>query len=172
MTSDQASSSFESSAQQSSGSYDHPQTAASGPPRAALAGFWIRFFGAFIDGLLLGAANSLLIALLGRGVTSVTWLLAAAYFIYFHSSAAGQTPGNAVVGIRVARVEDGRPLTFGSATVRWAVSLLSSLVIFIGYLWMLFDDRKQTWHDKAAGSVVVKTSRSPAPGPFGKPARS
>jgi uncharacterized RDD family membrane protein YckC len=40
--------------------------------------------------------------------------------------------------------------------VRWIVAYISGATIFLGYLWMLWDPRKQTWHDKAAGSFVVK----------------
>jgi uncharacterized RDD family membrane protein YckC len=36
-----------------------------------------------------------------------------------------------------------------------AANLLSGLLRFLGYFWMLWDDTQQTWHDKAAGSVVV-----------------
>jgi len=49
------------------------------------------------------------------------------------------------------------PIGYGRAFVRWLVSLVSGFVILIGYLWMLWDSEKQTWHDKAANSVVVPT---------------
>jgi uncharacterized RDD family membrane protein YckC len=38
------------------------------------------------------------------------------------------------------------------------VSIVSAIVFLLGYLWMLWDPEKQTWHDKAAGSVVVPTA--------------
>ena len=168
--SDYQSASYESSASSEQPGYGQSPAPVSGPPRDALAGFWIRFLGALIDGLILSLVGALLVQLIGRGVGGLSLVVQAAYYIYFHSSAAGQTVGNYLVGIRVAKVEDGRPLTVGSAVARWAVSLLSGFALLIGYLWMLWDGRNQTWHDKAAGSVVVKTSQSPAPGPFGKPA--
>jgi uncharacterized RDD family membrane protein YckC len=49
------------------------------------------------------------------------------------------------------------PIGYPRAALRWLVSIPSALVIFVGYLWMLWDGEKQTWHDKAAGSVVVLT---------------
>jgi len=45
------------------------------------------------------------------------------------------------------------------AFVRWLVSIVSGAVIAIGYLWMLWDRDRQTWHDKAAGSLPVHTRR-------------
>lgn len=41
------------------------------------------------------------------------------------------------------------------AFLRWLVSIPSFFVLFLGYLWMLWDGEKQSWHDKAAGSVVI-----------------
>jgi uncharacterized RDD family membrane protein YckC len=49
----------------------------------------------------------------------------------------------------------GQPIGYGRAFLRWLVSIVSFIVLFIGYLWMLWDPEKQTWHDKAAGSVPV-----------------
>jgi uncharacterized RDD family membrane protein YckC len=35
---------------------------------------------------------------------------------------------------------------------------VSGAVVLIGFLWMIWDREKQTWHDKAAGSVVIPAS--------------
>jgi hypothetical protein len=45
--------------------------------------------------------------------------------------------------------------------VRWIVGYISFAVILIGYLWMLWDGEKQTWHDKAANDVVVPVADYP-----------
>jgi uncharacterized RDD family membrane protein YckC len=45
---------------------------------------------------------------------------------------------------------------YGRAFGRALVSIVSGLVIAIGYLWMLWDPRKQTWHDKAVSSLPVR----------------
>jgi uncharacterized RDD family membrane protein YckC len=83
-------------------------------------------------------------------------LLSLVYFTYFHGST-GQTPGDAALSIRVVDKDGGRSIGYGRAFVRWLVSIVSGIVILLGYLWMLWDSEKQTWHDKAANSVVVPT---------------
>jgi uncharacterized RDD family membrane protein YckC len=50
---------------------------------------------------------------------------------------------------------------YGRALVRNLVKYVSAVVVLLGYLWMLWDKEKQTWHDKAAGSVVVPTDAYP-----------
>ena len=62
-----------------------------------------------------------------------------------------------MLGIRVVDVRDriGEPIGYGRAALRWLVSIVSALVFLLGYLWMLWDSKKQTWHDKAAGSVPI-----------------
>jgi len=135
---------------------------------SARAGFWTRFGAAFIDGVVVSIAGWIL-TLFGighneRGVHVVfaggnwpTILIALVYFTSFHGST-GQTPGDAVVGVKVLDLREGTggPIGYPRAALRWLVSIASAVVLLIGYLWMLWDDENQTWHDKAAGSVVVK----------------
>jgi uncharacterized RDD family membrane protein YckC len=121
----------------------------------ARAGFWRRFAAALIDGILLGIVSGILRAIIGTGGGYALWtLITIGYFVYFHGTT-GQTPGNAALSIRVVGKDDGEPIGYGRAFVRWLVSLVSGFVILIGYLWMLWDSEKQTWHDKAANSVVI-----------------
>ena len=63
-----------------------------------------------------------------------------------------------MLGIRVIDVRDnpGQPIGYSRAFIRWLVSIVSTIVIFLGYLWMLWDPQKQTWHDKAAASVPIR----------------
>jgi uncharacterized RDD family membrane protein YckC len=122
------------------------------------AGFWRRFGAVIVDGILLGVVSTILQFIIGKnGGSGLGFLIGLAYFTYFHGST-GQTPGDAALGIRVVDVRDnlGQPIGYGRAFLRWLVSLVSAIVIFIGYLWMLWDPQKQTWHDKAAGSVPIK----------------
>jgi uncharacterized RDD family membrane protein YckC len=49
----------------------------------------------------------------------------------------------------------GEDIGYGAALVRWIVSFASFAVLYVGYLWVIWDGKNQTWHDKAAGSVVV-----------------
>jgi uncharacterized RDD family membrane protein YckC len=122
---------------------------------SARAGFWRRFAAALIDGILLGIVSAILQAILGQdGGYGLGTLVSIGYFVYFHGTT-GQTPGDAALSIRVVGKDDGAPIGYGRAFVRWLVSLVSAIVFLLGYLWMLWDSEKQTWHDKAANSVVV-----------------
>lgn len=131
----------------------------SGVP-AGRAGFWRRFAGSIIDALVVGVVTTILRYVLG-GTTGglIGLLISLGYYTYFHGST-GQTPGDAVMSIRVVDFRDGTgaPIGYGRAAIRWLVSIVSGLVLLLGYLWMLWDGEKQTWHDKAAGSVVVPTN--------------
>ena len=121
------------------------------------SGFWRRFAAALIDGIAVGVATTILRVILGFAAgEGIGILIAFGYYTYFHGNT-GQTPGDAVMSIRVVDFRDGtgKPIGYGRAFVRCLVSIVSGFVLLIGYLWMLWDREKQTWHDKAAGSVVV-----------------
>ena len=66
----------------------------------------------------------------------------------------GKTFGKALMGLRVLG-QDGRRLTFGQALIRALSYYISGLALFIGFLWVLVDDRRQAWHDKLARTLVV-----------------
>ena len=78
-----------------------------------------------------------------------------AYFTYFHGTT-GRTPGKMLLGLQVLSA-DGTPISFGIAFLRAVGYLVSSLLgtIPIGFIWAAFDQRKQAWHDKIAGTVVL-----------------
>lgn len=148
-----------------------PPAAGGQPAPEAFAGFWIRFAGALIDGLLLGVLTGFIQAVINGGAL-LGFVIAGAYFTYFHSTPAGQTVGNRVVGVRIVDSGTGNHLDYVPALLRWLMSYVSGIAILIGYLWMLWDPYKQTWHDKVANSYVVKASHYPPPAEFGKPASS
>lgn len=132
---------------------DDTTTGLGGPP----AGFWRRFGAALIDGILLGIVNLILRIILGNTSGSLIGILVSlAYFTFFHGRT-GQTPGDAALSIRVVDERNGTstPIGYGRAAGRWVVSIVSFFVIILGYLWMIWDDKKQTWHDKAVGSLPV-----------------
>jgi uncharacterized RDD family membrane protein YckC len=121
------------------------------------AGFWRRLGGAVIDGIVLDVVDGILRVALGTSGLALGVLITIGYFTYFHGKT-GQTPGNAVLGIKVVDVRDrpGQPIGYGRAALRWLVSIVSFFVFLLGYLWMLWDPKKQTWHDKAAASVPIR----------------
>ena len=84
----------------------------------------------------------------------IAWLVTALYFILMWHT--GGTVGMRALGLRVAREEDGRPIGIGRATARYLGYLVDWLALGIGLLWVGVDSRKQGWHDKIAGTFVVK----------------
>jgi uncharacterized RDD family membrane protein YckC len=78
-----------------------------------------------------------------------------AYFTYFHG-ATGRTPGKMLLGLQVYSV-DGTEVSFGIAFLRSVGYFVSSLLgtIPLGFIWAAFDNKKQAWHDKIAGTVVI-----------------
>ena len=69
------------------------------------------------------------------------------------------TVGGIICQLRLVRV-DGTPLGFADALVRGLSSIFSIAVLFIGVLWILRDPDHQAWHDKIAGTFVVKVPRN------------
>ena len=65
----------------------------------------------------------------------------------------GQTPGKRVLGARVMRT-DGTRLRLGNA-LRRQVGYWISGIFCLGFLWILFDNRRQGFHDKLAGTIVT-----------------
>ena len=83
-------------------------------------------------------------------------ILLFACLVLFDGGPRGATPGKRILGIRVADADTGGPIGYRRALVRRLGYYLGGLVLYLGWLWMLFDSRRQAWHDKLAGSVVVK----------------
>jgi uncharacterized RDD family membrane protein YckC len=80
-----------------------------------------------------------------------------AYFIGFWAWK-GTTIGGIVCNLRVTRT-DGAPMRFIDALVRGLSSLFSFAALGLGCLWILRDPERQAWHDKIAGTYVVKVPR-------------
>jgi uncharacterized RDD family membrane protein YckC len=117
--------------------------------------FWERFVAAFIDGLILIIPNSILQISLGPLGILVSLILPWLYSAFMESSSSQATFGKKAMGLKVTTA-DGQPITFGQATGRHFGKIISSIILFIGYLMMLWDNNKQTLHDKMVGSLVVK----------------
>ena len=113
------------------------KTEASAPTE--YAGFWIRLAAVLIDAALLVFAS---------------WGLAIVlYFIGFWVWR-GQTLGQIATHIKVVRI-DGKSLDLGAATLRFVGLLVCVLTLGIGFLLIVFDERKRGLHDRIAGTHVV-----------------
>ena len=101
--------------------------------------------GVFQSGLICHVANLTRLVL--------TFVAAPVYFGLFWTLG-GQTLGQYAMGLRVVRL-DGKRMTFWRSLVRWIGYFVSFFALGVGYLWVLWDDRRQGFMDKLAKTVVV-----------------
>jgi uncharacterized RDD family membrane protein YckC len=131
------------------------QAAQATPPiTAALprAGFWVRMAALLLDALLVGFLMGVL-----HHVYHLELLVLAAYGAAMWKLR-GSTIGGIVFDLRVVRL-DGREIDWETAIVRALGCFLSLAVAGLGFFWIAFDDHKQAWHDKIAGTVVVRVAK-------------
>lgn len=122
----------------------------------SVVGFVVGFVIGFILGLAGMSSNTSLMSTVRSIMNMFSYAISFFYYIYF-ISAKGQTPGKMIMKIKVVKASDSSVPGFLSAFLREIVGkFLSSIVILLGYFWMLWDPKKQTWHDKIAGTIVVK----------------
>ena len=132
------------------------------------AGFWKRFAAAFIDGLITAVLGAVAGGILGFIYGASTGTAVGAYFVgqiagmlvgwiyfaSFESSSKQATLGKMALGIKVTDI-NGEPIGFGKATGRHFGKIISTLIIFIGFIMVAFTQKKQGLHDIMAGSLVV-----------------
>jgi uncharacterized RDD family membrane protein YckC len=71
----------------------------------------------------------------------------------------GTTIGGILCRLKVARA-DGRPIDWSTSIVRALSCLLSMVMLGLGFIWIAIDPERQAWHDKIAGTIVVRTPTS------------
>jgi len=116
------------------------------------AGFWIRMGALLLDVLIVGIvlhefhgwANMELTVLAAYG--AIMWKLK------------GSTVGGIICGLQVVRL-DGRPIDWTTAIVRALSCFLSLAIVGLGFVWIAIDPEKQSWHDKIAGTAVVRAPK-------------
>lgn len=138
------------------------------------AGFWIRVAAFAIDfiALILISIVAAIVFIVVERALSINldievassfagFLINAGYYI-FMTYTYGATIGKKIFGLRVETVS-GEKLDIGTVIVREvAGKFLASMLLGLGYLWVLFDKKKQGLHDKLGSTVVVKTDRDVA----------
>jgi len=148
-------------------------------PFGPYAGWGTRLAAYLIDALIAVGAGLIFIivgaVLLGSadpGETSVPGLLIMilGYIVIFavqiwnsvlKQGSTGQTIGKGVMGIKVIGENTGQPLGGGGAFVRWLMhAFIDGAICYLGFLWPLWDSKKQTWGDKVASSVVVQAPKA------------
>jgi uncharacterized RDD family membrane protein YckC len=116
------------------------------------AGFWIRTGALAIDLILCVLIIEVIPWVHFR--CSLVLLVLAAYGAVMWKLR-GTTVGGSICHLKVVRLDD-RPLDWTVVVVRALSCFLSLFVVGLGFLWVAFDDEKQSWHDKIAGTAVVK----------------
>jgi uncharacterized RDD family membrane protein YckC len=138
-------------------------------------GFWLRVGAALIDTLLLGAVCwPLVTAIYGSGYWMntrliagpadflITWVFPAVAVVLFWVFRQA-TPGKMAISARIVDAKTGQPATTGQCIGRYLGYFVSIIPLCAGLVWVAFDSRKQGWHDKLAGTVVVRPkNRGPA----------
>ncbi len=140
------------------------------------AGFWRRFLASSVDGtievlLVWGLAFSLGLNPFDETKTTyqtiyqvISFILTTGFSILFWVNYQGATPGKKLMAIKVVYGGDGKQLNYGVAVIRYFGYFVSLIPLALGYIWIAFDSKKQGWHDKIAGTYVVKTDKSPRTG--------
>lgn len=133
------------------------------------AGFWRRVLAVLIDSILiLCVTMPLLGAIYGWGYfldESVSLIPGGAEFLIMYVLPAlativfwktrQATPGKMLLSMKIVDAETGGPMSTGQSVGRYFAYFVSTLIFLLGYVWVAFDARKQSWHDKLAGTVVV-----------------
>ena len=151
-------------------------------PILSYAGFWIRLWANIIDSVLLCVILfPVLIGIYGTDyLTSSTlshgpldfllsWVFPAVATILFWKFKQA-TPGKMAVGARVVDARTGQSASTGQLIGRYIGYYPSTFALFMGFVWIGIDKRKQGWHDMLASTVVVRSPRrQPAPVHFDEP---
>jgi len=100
----------------------------------------------------------------------ITWVMPAIAIVLFWVYRQA-TPGKIAIGARIVDAKTGAKPSTGQLIGRYLGYYVSTIPFFLGLIWVAFDPRKQGWHDKLAGTVVVRAkNRTPEPVRFEKPA--
>jgi uncharacterized RDD family membrane protein YckC len=142
-------------------------------------GFWPRMGAALIDTILVGIIiGPILTAFYGDSYWSskqlvqgpmdfiMSWVFPAVAVVLFWV-AKQATPGKMAISAKIVDEKTGSAPTAVQLILRYVAYFLALLPLGLGIIWVAFDGRKQGWHDKLAGTVVVRQkNRQPKPVSF------
>lgn len=144
-----------------------PQPATAARP----AGFWIRLAASLGDAIIITVVTlPILLGIYGTDYLSSTdFVKGPAHFLISYVLPAiatialwivcGWTPGKLICGLRVVDATTGERLELWQGIVRYFGYVVSAIPLFLGYLWVGWDARKQGFHDKLARSLVVHKAK-------------
>jgi uncharacterized RDD family membrane protein YckC len=134
-------------------------------------GFWSRVVAAIIDTILIVLLTyPFLLAIYGMAYFDIgqsgfiagpadfllSWVFPAVAVIVFWIKKQA-TPGKMVISARIVDANSGQNASNGQLIGRYFAYYLSLLPLGLGFVWVALDVRKQGWHDKLAGTVVVRS---------------
>jgi uncharacterized RDD family membrane protein YckC len=106
-----------------------------------------------IVALILGQIASVLGVLVG--LVGYLTLAAAGFYFYYLNGATGQSPGKRLTGLKVIGEETGTVIGGGAGVGRGLLHIIDAVICYIGFLFPLWDAKRQTIADKIIRSVVV-----------------
>ena len=120
--------------------------------------FWIFIFQLLL--LAISSSGDLAILLDSMLYSLILWLVLATFGIVLINciliSTFGGTIGKLATGTRIVDEKEGKYLSFYYAFLRNYIGyIVSSMLFWLGFIWILIDDKKQGWHDMLIGSVVI-----------------
>jgi uncharacterized RDD family membrane protein YckC len=121
-------------------------------------GFWPRIGALFIDAIIVGVVVRLLLDWPYGHSEHRLFLLALAVYGAVMWKVKGTTIGGIVFDLHVVRL-DARPLDWPTVCVRALGCILSLAALGLGFFWIGIDPGKQAWHDKLAGTIVVRVPK-------------
>ncbi|MDX2185633.1 MAG: RDD family protein [Opitutaceae bacterium] len=120
------------------------------PATAERAGFMIRLGASIIDIVVVAIVSSLL------GLTGGFLMLGFVAYCVVLWVFRGATVGGIICGLKLVRL-DGEPLDWLTAGVRALGGFVSLAILGLGFLWVAFDDEAQSWHDRIAGTTIIRS---------------
>ena len=134
------------------------------------AGFWRRWCASIVDSWIIFFIGLGISAALGTDPFPVdaagtmenldrvlSFVFAVGFYVLFWVNFDGATPGKKMFGIKLVSTS-GSKITYPQAIIRYFAQWLSAFVFLLGYAWVIWDKKKQAWHDKIAQTVVIKTN--------------
>ena len=120
------------------------------------AGFPERLVAYIIDAIIVGVPSAIVSLLLPQALAIVIELIIGVGYVIYFWTTSGATPGKMVMGLKVVSAETGQILEPGQAVLRYVGYIVSSIPLGLGFLWVIWDENHEGWHDKIAKTRVVK----------------
>jgi uncharacterized RDD family membrane protein YckC len=131
------------------------------------AGFWQRAAALLIDWLIV-IVIAVPLMVVGFGIREISldpaehsWdllaFLAIAFAVIGFWRYCGATPGKIAVAVKIVDARTGEPPSLARLVLRFFAYFISALPLYLGFLWIAVDRRKQGWHDKIARTIVINS---------------